>query len=46
MLAVLATMAWIAILVLALTDESFRNDFEDEYDSGQSVSAALRLWRH
>jgi hypothetical protein len=42
-LAVLATIAWIAALVLVLTDESFRNDLQDEYDSGQSVSAALCL---
>jgi hypothetical protein len=42
-LAVLATIAWIAFLVLALTDDSFRNDLQDEYDSGQSVSAPLRL---
>ncbi len=42
-LAVLATLAWIAILVVALTDDSFRNDLQDKYDSGQSVSAALRL---
>jgi hypothetical protein len=42
-LAALATIAWIAILVLALTDESFRDDLRDEQDSGQSISAALRL---
>jgi hypothetical protein len=42
-LAVLATIAWIAILVLVLTDDSFRNDLQDEYDSGQTVSAALCL---
>ena len=31
-LAVLATIAWIAVLVLALTDEDFRDDFEQRYD--------------
>jgi hypothetical protein len=31
-LAVVATIAWIAVLVLALTDDGFRDDFERRYD--------------
>jgi hypothetical protein len=42
-LAVLATLFWILILVLALTDEQVRRDLERELDQSQSISAAARL---
>jgi len=42
-LSVLATMFWILILVLALTDDGFQNDLENELDESNGVSAALRL---
>lgn len=50
-LAVLATIAWIAVLVLALTDADFRDDFERRYDdetvqllpAARAVALAARL---
>jgi len=43
-LAILATLFWILILVLALTDDEFQNDLENEFDESNGISAAaLRL---
>jgi hypothetical protein len=42
-LSALATIAWIAVLVLVLTDDEFRRDFEDEFDSGNSIAAVARV---
>jgi hypothetical protein len=42
-LAVLATLVWLLVLVAAVTDEEFRDDLEREFDSSESISAALRV---
>ena len=42
-LSVLATLAWALIAVLLATDEQFRDDFEDELDDGNTVTALLRV---
>jgi hypothetical protein len=42
-LAILATLFWILILVLALTDDQVRRDIERELDQSQSISAVARL---
>jgi hypothetical protein len=42
-LSILATLFWILILVLALTDEEFQNDLQNELDESNRRSAALRL---
>jgi hypothetical protein len=42
-LAVLATLVWLLVLVAAITDEEFRDDLEREFDSSESISAALRV---
>ena len=50
-LAVLATIAWITVLVLALTDDDFQDDFERRYDdqtvqllpAARSVLVAARV---
>jgi hypothetical protein len=39
-LSLIATAAWVAVLVAALTDDEFRNDLEREFDESQSLSAA------
>ncbi len=36
-LAVLATAFWLIILILALTDEEFRNDFENDLENSTVV---------
>jgi hypothetical protein len=41
-LSVIATVAWILIVVLIATDEEFRQDFEDEFDDNNSITA-LRI---
>ena len=40
-LSLIATAAWVAVLIAALTDDEFRNDLEREFDESQSLSAAL-----
>jgi len=42
-LAVIATLFWVLIAVLAISDEDFRQDLEDEFDQGDTITAALRL---
>jgi hypothetical protein len=42
-LAALATLVWLLVLVAAITDEEFRDDLEREFDSSESISAALRV---
>jgi hypothetical protein len=42
-LSVVATLAWALIAVLLATDEQFRDDFEDELDDGNTVTALLRV---
>jgi hypothetical protein len=41
-LSVIATAAWILIVVLIATDEEFREDFEDELDNSNTITA-LRI---
>jgi hypothetical protein len=49
-LSLIATAAWVAVLVAALTDDDFRNDLEREFDDSQSITAmlvvALRIALH
>jgi hypothetical protein len=42
-LSVLATAAWILIVVLIATDEEFRRDFEDEFDDSNTITAVRVL---
>jgi hypothetical protein len=42
-LSALATAFWLLILILALTDDQFRNDLERELNDSNTVSATLRL---
>jgi hypothetical protein len=42
-LAILATAFWVLILVLALTDDEFQRDIENEFDDSQSIRASLRI---
>lgn len=44
-LAVLATAFWLLVLILALTDEEFRDDFENDFESSDSdgIQSAIRL---
>jgi hypothetical protein len=41
-LSILATAFWVLILVLALTDEEFQQDLENEWDESQSIRASLQ----
>ena len=40
-LSLLATAAWIAVLVAAISDEEFRDDLERELDGSQTLSTAV-----
>jgi hypothetical protein len=42
-LSLLATAGWILVLVLAVTDDQFRDDLERELDDSQSIRAALSI---
>jgi hypothetical protein len=42
-LSVLATAFWLLILILALTDDQFQNDLQQELDNPNTISATLRL---
>jgi hypothetical protein len=42
-LSILATGFWVLILVLAIVDEDFQNDVENEFDDSQSIRASLRI---
>jgi hypothetical protein len=42
-LAVLATLLWTALLVLVLSDEEFRDDFEREFDNSETIRAFVRI---
>ena len=42
-LSVMATIAWSLIVVLLATDEQFRQDFEDEFDDSNTVTALVRV---
>jgi hypothetical protein len=42
-LAALATIFWVLVLVLALTDEEFQDDIDREFDDSDSISASVRL---
>jgi hypothetical protein len=39
----LATAFWVLILVLALTDDEFQRDLENEFDDSQSIRASLTI---
>ena len=49
-LAVLATLAWIAFVIVIATNDEARQDFENEFDESRSIAAAvapaLRLVAH
>jgi hypothetical protein len=42
-LAALATVFWVLVLLLALTDEDFQNDLDREFDDSNTISASLRI---
>jgi hypothetical protein len=42
-LSALATIFWVLVLVLALADDDFQNDLDNEFDDSNSISAMLRL---
>jgi hypothetical protein len=42
-LAAIATAFYVLLLVLYVTDEGFRDDFDDEFDDSDSISVALRV---
>jgi hypothetical protein len=42
-LSILATAFWVLILVLALTNDEFQRDLEDEFDNSQSIQASVRI---
>jgi hypothetical protein len=42
-LSILASGFWVLILVLAIVDEDFQRDVENEFDDSQSIRAALRI---
>ncbi len=42
-LSLLATAAWVLLAVLAVTDEEFRRDFENEFDETDSIRASVRV---
>jgi hypothetical protein len=42
-LSVLATVAWTIIVILLISDEQFRDDFEDEFNDGNSITALVRV---
>jgi hypothetical protein len=42
-LAALATLAWIALLIAALSDEEFRDDLEREFDNSETIRAFVRI---
>ena len=42
-LSLLATAFWVLIAVLAITDEEFQRDFENEFDESDSIRAGLQV---
>ena len=42
-LSLLATAFWVLILVLALTDDEFQRDIENEFDDSQSIRASVQI---
>jgi hypothetical protein len=42
-LSVLATLVWSLIVVLLATDDQFREDFENEFDDSNTVTALVRV---
>jgi hypothetical protein len=42
-LSILATAFWVLILVLALTDDEFQRDIENEFDDSQSIRASVQI---
>jgi hypothetical protein len=42
-LSALATLVWVIVLILILSDEEFRRDFENEFDDSNSISALVRV---
>jgi hypothetical protein len=43
-LSALATIFWALVLILALTDDEFQNDLDNEFDDSNSISASMRLF--
>jgi hypothetical protein len=41
-LSALATIFWVLVLILALTDDEFNNDLDREFDDSDSISVSLR----
>jgi hypothetical protein len=44
-LSLLATAAWIAVLVAAVSDDEFRDDLEREFDDSESITAVVTVLR-
>jgi hypothetical protein len=42
-LSVIATLIWIIVVVALATDEEFREDFEDELDDDNTITAVVRI---
>jgi hypothetical protein len=42
-LAALATLVWIAVLIVAINDEEFRDDLEREFDNSETIRAFVRI---
>jgi hypothetical protein len=44
-LSLLATAAWIAVLIAAISDDEFRDDLEREFDDSESITAVVTVLR-
>jgi hypothetical protein len=44
-LSLLATAAWLAVLIAAISDDEFRDDLEREFDESESVTAVVTVLR-
>jgi hypothetical protein len=42
-LAAIATLIWTIVVIALATDEEFREDFEDEFDEGNTITAMVRI---
>jgi hypothetical protein len=42
-LSLIATAVWVLILILALTDDEFQQDLEDEFEDPNNIRASIRL---
>jgi hypothetical protein len=44
-LSLLATAAWLAVLIAAISDEEFRDDLERDFDNSESITAVVTMLR-